>query len=352
MIDGITCPECGSERIAEVIYGMPAYSAEFQAKLDAGEIILNGCLVDGPVLPYQCRDCGKRFAFEPQEHVTAREFFSEEDFAWLQYIQSFLNRDESNCNEAPFSDDEEIVSACAWLALEILDNDPAGVEFRLEADLPQTHRWYADPTFAKLVVMGLEYGVACKDGACANWLGAMYYGGDIVEQDYEKAKALYELAEAQGIVQATINLGYIYEYGRTDKPDYEKAFKQYAKAAALYDAPEALYKLGDMYSRAKVVERDLCAAYMLYLKSLRYASDVEMQAQAAFRIAKLISDPENAEWGIPYDPMRALELYQLAERGLRIDVAHGQTHYTKRLQEAIQGQELMRLILDGADIKL
>ena len=46
--------------------------------------------------------------------------------------------------------------------------------------------------------------------------------------------------------------------------------------------------------------------------------------------------------------MRALELYQLAERDLRIDIAHGQTYYGKRLQEAMEGQERMREVLgDG-----
>ena len=37
--------------------------------------------------------------------------------------------------------------------------------------------------------------------------------------------------------------------------------------------------------------------------------------------------------------MSALELYQLAERGLRVDIAHGQTYYEKRLQEALEGQQ-------------
>ena len=180
----------------------------------------------------------------------------------------------------------------------------------------------------------------------------MYYAGDVVEQDYAKAKELYEIAESKGVEQAMINLGYIYEYGRVGEPDHVKAFMQYAKVAAMCDAPEALYKLGDMYSRAKVVKKDLSAAYALYQKSLRHAPNIEMQAQAAIRIAKLISDRGNAEWGIPYDPMRALELYQLAERGLRIDIARGQTYYAKRLQEALEGQDRMREILDGSHFKL
>ena len=50
--------------------------------------------------------------------------------------------------------------------------------------------------------------------------------------------------------------------------------------------------------------------------------------------------------------MRALELYQLAERGLRVDIAHGQTYYEKRLQEALEGQERMRELLGDPYFRL
>ena len=48
-----------------------------------------------------------------------------------------------------------------------------------------------------------------------NDLGALYYMGDLVEQDYAKAAELYEMAADAGCFQSIINLGYIYEYGRT-----------------------------------------------------------------------------------------------------------------------------------------
>ena len=105
--------------------------------------------------------------------------------------------------------------------------------------------------------------------------------------------------------------------------------------------------MGDMYSRAKVVEQDLRTAYRLYESSLKAAGDnVVALVQPAIRLAKLVSEPDNCSWDIPYDPMRALALYQLAERGLRIDIAHGQTYYTGRLKDAIEGQERMRVVLD------
>ena len=347
MIDGIKCPKCGSDNIAMVLYGMPAYDEELKAKIDAGDVVLNGCeiVLGDPMYPFECQECGLRFDEEMAKQLSAKAFFSEEDYAWIEGVASAYERaEEADC--AIPSDDDELIGACVQLAQDILDDDPSEFEYDLERNYDNAYRWYAAPMFSRLVSMGLEYGVACNDGACANWLGAMYYAGDIVEQDYARAKELYEIAEAKGVPQAMINLGYIYEYGRVDEPDHVKAFMQYAKAAAMFDAPEALYKLGDMYSRAKVAEKDLNTAYALYQKSLRYADEIEVKAQAAIRIAKLISDRGNAEWDIPYDPMRALELYQLAERGLRVDVARGQTYYAKRLQEALDGQDRMRDVLD------
>lgn len=58
-----------------------------------------------------------------------------------------------------------------------------------------------------------------------NDLGALYYMGDLVEQDYAKAAELYEMAADAGCFQSIINLGYIYEYGRTGKPDHTKAYQ-------------------------------------------------------------------------------------------------------------------------------
>ena len=350
MADGIKCPKCGSERVAMVLYGMPVFDEELEAKIDAGDVVLNGCCIDKPTFPYECRECGVRFDEGMAKRLSAKAYFSDEDYAWIEDVVSTYERAEENGREI-HSDDVELISTCVQLAQDILADDPSGFEYNLECNYGNAYRWYGATMFSRLVFMGLEYGVACEDGACANWLGAMYYAGDVVEQDYAKAKELYELAEKKGVAQAMINLGYIYEYGRVGEPDHTKALMQYAKVAATCDAPEALYKLGDMYSRAKVVEKDLNAAYALYQKSLRLAVDVEMKAQAAIRIAKLISDRGNAEWGIPYDPMRALELYQLAERGLRVDIAHGQAYYAKRLQEALEGQDRMRKALDDSSYR-
>lgn len=207
-----------------------------------------------------------------------------------------------------------------------------------------------DEAFANFIVKGYETGVLHEDGTCANDLGALYYMGDIVPQDYEKAAKLYEQAIGWGCFQSIINMGYIYEYGRIGDPDYRKAYEYYALACALAPQFEALYKMGDMYSRGKAVPRNLSVALSLWERSLEEAKGVVEAAQPAIRIAPLLLDPKDS--GAQVDIMRALSLFQTAEVGLRIDIEAGQYYYKKRLQQAIDGQEQARRLLDEACLSI
>lgn len=208
------------------------------------------------------------------------------------------------------------------------------------------------PEVAEMLVLGYKVGIAGGSGACMNDLGALYYMGDFVDQDYSKAAELYEMAVEAGCYQSIINLGYIYEYGRIGEPDYAKAYQWYSLAAALVPSCEAVYKLGDMFSRGRAVSRDKGKAYRLYERSLDLARSEVERAQPAIRIAKMLIDPEGSSYGLESNPLRALALFQQAEIGIRIDIADGQTYYAKRLQEAIMGQEKARALVeeDGGGI--
>ena len=61
-------------------------------------------------------------------------------------------------------------------------------------------------------------------------------------------------------------------------------------------------------------------------------------------------DPECEKWNLELDPFGALSLFQQAEIGLRIDIANGQTYYTKRLTQAIEGQKKARAMLDESNL--
>lgn len=200
---------------------------------------------------------------------------------------------------------------------------------------------------AELVVLGYKFGISAGNAGCMNNLGALYYLGDLVEQDYAKAAELYEMAMDHGCYQSIINLGYIYEYGRTGKRDLEQAYRYYALAAALAPSSEAVYKMGDMYSRGILGKQDLSKAMALWERSFELADGIVELAQPAVRIAKLLIDPEAQKQGIDQNPLRALHLFQQAEIGLRIDIQkNGMTYYQKRLEEAIAGQETARALVE------
>jgi len=55
-----TCPDCGSNKIARILWGMPAMSPKMQRDIDQGKLILGGCVVLEPDPKWQCVDCGVR----------------------------------------------------------------------------------------------------------------------------------------------------------------------------------------------------------------------------------------------------------------------------------------------------
>lgn len=210
-----------------------------------------------------------------------------------------------------------------------------------------------DEHVAEVLVLGYKLGISADSGACMNDLGALYYMGELVEQDYAKAAELYEMAMAHGCYQSIVNLGYIYEYGRTGEKDLGKAYRYYALAAALAPSSEAVYKLGDMYSRGVTGERDVMKAKALWERSLELAQGLAEFAQPAIRLAKLLIDAEAVAQGVKRDPLRALHLFQQAEIGLRIDITeNGMTYYQRRLEEAVEGQERARALVELDDAVL
>ncbi|MCD8317235.1 MAG: sel1 repeat family protein, partial [Eggerthellaceae bacterium] len=207
----------------------------------------------------------------------------------------------------------------------------------------------SDPRVTDILILCYKMGIQQGSGNCANSLGALYYKGEFVEQDFQKACELYELAADLGDLQGIINLGYIYEYGRTGEPDFNKAFALYSYAAAVSQNYEALYKLGDMFAYGHGVEEDKDKAHILWEKSLEASEAVFELSHPALRIAKLLIDPEENLKSVDYNPLRALALFQQAEVGLRIEVANGYEYYKKQLQEVVRGQIIAREMLDIVD---
>lgn len=263
-------------------------------------------------------------------------------------MEASLNgSDDKNGDDSAGSTAADFGPLTKELARTVVENGPdAFAEFADANSWEIAGEARQDPQVADMLLACYRYGIAQGSGTCANDLGALYYTGRIFEQDFGSAAALYGIGTDLGCQQSIINLGYIYEYGRLGSTDYARAFECYSLAAALEPSCEATYKMGDMYARGQCVEKNMGRARMLWERSLELADSLELAAQPSARIAPLLIGCGDDDSGAPYDPLRALGLYQQAEMGLRISIAGGQLYYRKRLQEVLEGQERCRDLLD------
>ena len=130
------------------------------------------------------------------------------------------------------------------------------------------HEDVESPEMMRMVVRCYSACVEQNDPTAALNLGTLYYTGQGVKQDYQKAAALYEIAAAAGHKRAICNLGYCWYYGRHADVDYEKALHYFNLGAVLFNDPNCLYKLGDMYDQGLAVEQNRTYAVKLYQRAL------------------------------------------------------------------------------------
>ena len=177
--------------------------------------------------------------------ITEAEFDADEDAEWRRYAETFV---------------DDIDALSGYLA---------------ERDYDAVFQWACEhhertrfPDIMETVIrcyrLCMEQGIP---GAALN-LGAMYYNGTYLKRDYQKAVELYEIAANAGEKRAICNLGYCYYYGRHQPPDYAKAYHYYQLGALLYDDPNCLYKLGDMYLNGEYVETNERYGIKLYFRAL------------------------------------------------------------------------------------
>ena len=98
-------------------------------------------------------------------------------------------------------------------------------------------------------------------------IGALYYSGLSVPQDYAKAMEYYEQSARMGNLRALGNLGYCYYYGRSVPQDYAKAYHYFILGVLLGNDPNCLYKLGDMYLNGYHVAANEDYAFQLYQRA-------------------------------------------------------------------------------------
>ena len=93
-----------------------------------------------------------------------------------------------------------------------------------------------------------------------NNLGANYYHGRGVKQDYKEALKWYRLAAEQGFAAGQDNLGASYYHGHGVKQDYKKAVKWF-RLAAEQGFFLAQNNLGLMYATGQGIAQDMVQAY-------------------------------------------------------------------------------------------
>jgi TPR repeat protein len=121
--------------------------------------------------------------------------------------------------------------------------------------------------FERGIILKLNERAAAQGHLGAQYkLGEMYYRGEGVKQDYQKAREWYEKAAAQGHLGAQCKLGEMYYRGEGVKQDYGKAVYLFEKAVERNYARAQFY-LGAMYYKGKGASQDCAKAIYLFEKA-------------------------------------------------------------------------------------
>ena len=56
-----SCPKCSSKNVAEIFWGMPNMTSEFEQALGSGKVTLGGCCVSDNDPKWECNKCGHRW---------------------------------------------------------------------------------------------------------------------------------------------------------------------------------------------------------------------------------------------------------------------------------------------------
>ncbi|KAK8843652.1 hypothetical protein M9Y10_024715 [Tritrichomonas musculus] len=126
-------------------------------------------------------------------------------------------------------------------------------------------------TFQSSLVDKKEY----DNSPLFNYYGEIYQRGDIVNQDYSKAKKYYESSANENDPESFYRLGKLYAKGQGVEKNYSQAIK-YLELAANQSHPKALWALGNIYVHGDGVQQD-------YSKALKYYElSAEMNNSDAF----------------------------------------------------------------------
>ena len=61
----VKCPKCGNRNVAEYLWGMPAFTEKLEEELEAGHVVLGGCMITESDPKYHCNNSKKDFGGPP-----------------------------------------------------------------------------------------------------------------------------------------------------------------------------------------------------------------------------------------------------------------------------------------------
>jgi uncharacterized protein len=137
------------------------------------------------------------------------------------------------------------------------------------------------------------------------WLAYMYYQGEGVAADVDKAIPLYEKAITLKQKVAYSNLGAIYSKEKYGKCDIALALQYYNKGAELGDL-YAINSLGFVYAEGTIVEKDITKAVEFFKKAVE-----KNFPESQFKLAEIY---EKGSGEIKMNKEEAIKLYRASAK--------------------------------------
>ncbi len=290
-------------------------------------------------LVVSARRCSMQASAIPAKKESAMEFkkLSESERThWAELVEADYDaRDWHDLSK----DDAGVLRA---IMVDVLEEDFDWLMQDIATSPTAVARLESNAFFYDTLRRAYECGVACNHAGCYCNLANLYHktDGSGSEQDYAIAVELYEKGSDLGDSQASVNLGYIYYYGRGCAVDYTKAYECYSRAALACEHPEALYKLGDLYAVGKGVRQSDWMAWLMYSKAYEKGKGTVFECRAAHHVADMLMT--GIEGKLDKDPQRALKLYTEAEISYYDAIDEGLHYYRGCLRKAIEGQQKAR----------
>ncbi|GBC03100.1 hypothetical protein RclHR1_00050008 [Rhizophagus clarus] len=128
-------------------------------------------------------------------------------------------------------------------------------------------------------IIGLEQSAENGDKKAQYNLAHLYYTGEAVEKDLNKAFYWYQKAAENGIKFAMNRLAIHYYNGEGTEKDLEKAF-YWCQKAAEKDYDEAQYNLALLYENGEGTEKDIAEALYWYQKAAENGIEIAMNSLA------------------------------------------------------------------------